>query len=388
LEWNEGWEADKLRESLATAALDLELAETRCLQLQQSLDSTRTNLTAVANERDTLFEENIDMRRRISNIQTTLAKGQLEKYQRAVSTGKTRVGCLFFSLEHIQCQLPASSENVCLFLTIDGLEGFETIITGNFYTAEATLGFTVGYEGLDVDEATYVAIQRTTFVFQLHQSSGTSSAVRAMASMSGTEIAQSRLSLASLDRVLTLFDGDGQVVGKMKLVVMTENLYLPVLLDREAHTQLLSNEQLRAALVSLRQVIGIRVQVYSCSALRDSPVPSPYVFYTATPVGGTQYITDTVVNPISGAPTSSPTFQHVPIEHRVNVNSDLLHFISESILTFVVFDRNATDVSENLGLVSVPLRELLQGPSAVIQRREKLSSKGEIEFGISWMRIS
>ncbi|KEG09947.1 hypothetical protein DQ04_04411080, partial [Trypanosoma grayi] len=144
-------------------------------------------------------------------------------------------------------------------------------------------------------------------------------------------------------------------------------------------------EAMRAALVALRSVVALRVQVFRAADLRATPPPQPYVFYTASAPSGLSCVRDTTVRTSTKAFTTDPVFDVEPIEHRVVVDQELLLFIAEGAVVFVVFDERAKEVRANLGVAEVPLRPLLASPQAVVRTTEVLHPQGTLTVGLSWV---
>ncbi|CBH10257.1 hypothetical protein, conserved [Trypanosoma brucei gambiense DAL972] len=408
LRWDEGWEAQQLREALASAALDMELAESRCTQMNEQLERNRHLMQQLSHERDALLEENIEMRRRLTHVQTAFAKQQLESYNAAKTRGTTNGGkgssdgIINFCIHDLECNdamlraLGASQvagAAVTLFFSLDGLRSYDTMMSPMFYSLDSPLDIRFCYDRLDRDEATVAEIRATTFVFQLHQVCGTGTNIVAMGELPGVALLQARES-AVLERV-KLVSGSGEEVGVVAVEMCALNLLLPILLDRPLSGVgkdgdfCLNSDAVRAALVAMRSVVALRVQVFRADGLQNSPTPQPYVFYTAampsTTHGGISCIRDTVVHTSTKALTSDPVFDEEPIDHRVVVDSELISFVSESSVVFVVFDAQARDVRSNLGVAEVPLRPLLASPQAVIRKTEVLHPQGTLSIGLSWV---
>lgn len=452
LNWDDTWEQAQLREALAAAALDMELAEARCGQMAAQVEQARAALLAVSEERDTLLEEGLEMRRRIAQVQTVFAKQQLQAYRAAAASNASAEqnqqqqhgGSISVRVRALHCVSPAMERAVglarlgdgaavSLFLTLDGLAEYDTMLSPTLHTLahQESLDVHFLYDGLDRDEATLASVQGATFVLQLHaagadidsdggEGGGGGTRLVAMTELSGLALLAARE--APIDHTVTLLDGAGAAVGTLLLELCCAGLMLPVLLGRPlADGALLSAAAVKAALVALRAVRFLRVQVFAAhglplsapagpGSLHDIQVidgsggsggiasasnggglaglPQPYVFYTAqfAGAGGTvSCLADTVVHPASDAFTTDPVFDAAPVDHRVLADRELVRFLAQGSIVFVLFDERATDVRTNLGLIEVPLHPLLASPQAVIRSNDALHPRGTLSFGISWV---
>ncbi len=390
--WSDDWEAGKLREALATAALNLELAETRCMQLTHEAETRDVSAKDIARERDVLLEENIEMRRRISNVQTMFAKQQLDKYHQAVAAGQSNTGAIAFSVTRITCdpkiqQLPdGSAYNPTLFLTLDGLEGYHTMISGNFYSVSSALDIRFVYEPLHIAETTVTLLQRTTFTFQLHQSFGLESVIVAVGEISGAKLLTCRDGSTLLENI-ALINDNGEKIGDCSVAIDVRSLFLPVLLERPLTDMLMPADAVRTALVALRSVRSLRIQVFKGTNLCEgSPAaPRAYVFMTALAIDGITCLPDTTISAQDSVANANPIFDVVPRDFPVVLDRSLVQFIAYTRVTFVIFDHNAKDVQSNIGMVVVPLRALLKSPSETMLVKESLHPSGELEIGFSWV---
>lgn len=621
LHWDETWEAKQLREALATAALDLELAVQQAQQERTQAEHYRDQLEHMTKERDLLLEENMEMRRRLRHVQTVFAKQQMKAYREAVAQGPTRLGNVSpgwsyalgergsegghgdgvgkgssgesgmlsargdrgkaaLSMEggtmmsfssggqiHILLRsvwledtiLPLlgfdaspkyRSSPTSLFMTLDGLMGYSTMLSPTFYSVEEGLSDVLfQYDGLSPDHITVEVLQQTTLVIQLHRAlRGTEggaltvsggleersgqgqrsvmaelqkgnlreggvhqqqrpfpiarheqrssaeeeqeeegeavwigieggSEIVAQGELPGTWLLQA--SEITQEATLELISGKGDVVGHVVLEFTCQRLMLPVTLGfplsfgqlkergtvtfpscaarEESETVrkrnlglplgiedgcTLSVAEVKAAIVALRSVLGIRVQVFrlegiaaeappsSSSLLPSSADPhaapqdsetsgaervekalgrgrevSPYVFYTTnSPFPTVSAIRDTVVRPsvvqrrnaeeATGSNTASSrgaspallnaVFEASPTEHRVALDRDLIHFLYYSSIAFVVFDEQEEDISRKLGVLEFPLRPLLDSPQTVIREEAVLHPRGKLTVGLSW----
>ena len=390
--WNDEWESGKLREALATAALNMELAETRCMQLTREAEDRDASAKGVAHERDVLLEENIEMRRRISNVQTMFVKQQLDKYREVMSSGQTNTGSVIFTISNISCdpriqQMPDGSlYSPTLFISLDGLEGYHTMLSTNFYTVATALDTRFAYDALHIADTTVSQLQRTTFAFQLHQSFGLESVVVAMGEIAGSRLLTCRDGGLLFERV-TLINDNGEKLGEIGVTIEVRNLFLPVLLDRPLSDMLLTADAVRAALISLRSIRSLRMQIFKATNLSEGAtlMPRAYVFVTALPIDGITCLPDTTVSAQDAVACSSPIFDVVPRDFPVVLDRALVQFIAMTQVTFVVFDHNAQDVKANIGMATVPLKSLLRSPSETILVKEKLHPSGELEIGFSWV---
>ncbi|RNF12932.1 uncharacterized protein Tco025E_06451 [Trypanosoma conorhini] len=396
LKWDDNWEADQLREALASAALDMELADTRCAQMSTQVEQGRSLLQQISQERDALLEENIEMRRRLSHVQTVFAKQQLEAYhaakQRGADSAEARAGLISFHIRGVECDTgllrslgigAAAGAAVSLFFTMDGLQSYDTMLSQTFYALDEPLDIRFRYDHLDRDEVTVADIRSTTFVFQLHQVKGAASVIVAMGEIPGVALLSCR-ELAVSERV-PMVSGSGEPAGAITVEVCASNLMLPVLLDRQLSSTLFTAEALRAALVGLRSVVALRVQVFRADGLLATPVPQPYVFYTTSAPVGLSCVRDTVVRPSSKPFTADPVFDADPVDHRLVMDRELVEFMAVGAVVFIVFDEQAKDVQANLGVAEVPLRALLESPQALVRTTEALHPQGTISVGLSWV---
>lgn len=269
------------------------------------------------------------------------------------------------------------------------------------------------------------------------------------------------------EATLDLISGRGDVVGHVMMEFSCHQLMLPITLglpltrDGASHDgedgkwkcgvdngMVLSASEVKAALVALRSVIAIRIQVFRLDGItawakaktsggggegeqgdavtsssfeqrkeaegqEKEALPggpgggmrevSPYVFYTTNSVlPSVSAIRDTVVRPIAvhrhnaeeakgDASTSGPllsaSFESTPTEHRVAVDRDLIHFLCYSSVAFVVFDEHEADVSQQLGMAEIPLRSLLDSPQAFIREETVLHPRGKLTVGLSWRSL-
>ncbi|ORC90091.1 uncharacterized protein TM35_000091410 [Trypanosoma theileri] len=412
LQWDEGWEADQLREALASAALDMELASTRCAQMSEQIEHGRKLQQELAKERDTLLEENIEMRRRLTHVQTVFAKQQLEAYRVAKLRGSEEgsiknAGLITFNIRDLECDagllraLGISDPNgaaVALFFSLDGLKSYDTMLSPTFYSLDEPLDITFRYDHMERDEITLSDIRNTTFIFQLHQVHGATNTVIAMAELPGVALLSCR-ELTVSERIVML-SGNGEPSGAISIEMCASNLMLPILLNRPLLSEtnenkissgndntdmFLTSEALRAALISLRSVVALRVQVFRADGLLAPPTPQPYVFYTASAPSGLSCVRDTVVRTSTKAFTTDPVFDVDPVDHRLVVDRELVQFVAEGVIVFVVFDEQAKEVRANLGVVEVPLRPLLASPQAVVRTTEVLHPQGTLSVGLSWV---
>lgn len=403
LSWDGKWEQGQLREALATAALDLELADTRCSQMSEQVEQYRTLLKKLTEERDTLLEESIALRGRISHVQTIFAKQQLQAYREAVSKGHANDGVVSFSIRGLHCEevamaralgLTDCSAPTSIFFTLDGFADYETMMGPTLYSLKAAPDTQFVYDGLERSAVTVADIEATTFQFQLHQVSGASSTLVAMAELPGMTLLAARD--MSREELLRLVDGSGTEVGAIAVELSCMNLVMPILLDDRlvapsGSALTMSAAEVTAAMMALRTVRFLRVHIFRAQGLPGSPevaasLPQPYVFYTAlSSFGGLGCIADTVVHPAGRTFTIEPVFDAAPVDHRVVVDASLIRFIAYGTVAFVVFDERADDVQRNLGVVEVPLRPLLESPLAQIRTTERLHPQGTLSIGLSWV---
>ncbi|KAG5490519.1 hypothetical protein JKF63_00639 [Porcisia hertigi] len=405
LAWDSDWEQGQLREALATAAMDLELAETRCQQMAEQVEQSRALLRTVSEERDMLLEEGISLRGRLTHVQTVFAKQQLQAYRAAATVNALDAeGLITFSIHGLQSQEEAMCRSmgiadlrapVSFFFTLDGLADYESMMGPTLRALDDVVDVRFQYEGLARDAVTLATIEQTTFCFQLHCATGETSRLVAMAELPGTALLSARE--APVEDTLRLIDGEGHTVGSILVEFCCARLVLPTLLGAPlsdpragATTFTLSAPEIKSAMVALRTVRYLRVQVFRAEGLAPSAgagtAPQPYVFYTATsPLGALNCVRDTVVRPTNRAFTTDPVFDAVPVDHRVIVDPSLIRFVAFGVVSFVVFDERAADVQANLGVVEVALRPLLGSPQATIQVSEKLHPHGTLSVGLSWV---
>eukprot|EP00796_Vickermania_ingenoplastis_P000891 gene891-520_t len=444
LGWDETWEAKQLREALATAALDLELANQHAQQEKAQTEQQREALRAVTAERDALLEENVEMRRRLSHVQTVFAKQQLQAYRAALTLQKSEgdsspqaasgLGQISLCIRAVEMEntilsalgLEDRQSPTALFFSLDGLEAYDTMLSPTFYSLQAIpVDVLFQYDGLPPDDVTVAEIQRTVFLLQLHHTTEDGSQVVAQAELPGTELLHARE--VALESTLRLVDGEGVVVGHVLLERCCRRLMLPVVLGAPLAPAtsptsaappdglVMSALEVRAALVALRSVVAIRVQVFrlqgyeppaatalpeveevpepgAITAAAATRPPDPYIFYTtSSPVPSLSPIRDTVVRSTGGGPLRRPdtpggdaVFDQEPVEHRVAVDRDLVQFLCYGSIVFVVFDANSTDIEHNLGTVELPLKPLLESPQAMMRTTEVLHPRGTLSVGLSW----
>ncbi|CAC9507036.1 conserved hypothetical protein [Leishmania infantum JPCM5] len=405
LSWDGDWEQGQMREALATAAMDLELAETRCQQMAEQVEQSREMLRKVSDERDMLLEESIALRGRVTHVQTIFAKQQLQAYRAAATaSGLDAEGLITFSIRGLQSQEAAMCRSlgianlkapVSFFFTLEGLADYEAMVGPTLRALDDVVDVRFQYEGLAKDAVTLAAIEQTTFCFQLHCAAGETSRLVAMAELPGASLLNARE--VPVEDTLNLIDGEGQKVGSILVEFCCARLVLPILLGAPlsdpragATSFTLSAPEIKAAMVALRTVCHLRIQVFRAEGLGGSAeagtAPQPYVFYTATsPLGALNCVRDTVVHPSSRAFTTDPVFDAMPVDHRVIVDPALIRFVAFGVVSFVLFDERATNVQSNLGVVEVALRPLLNSPHATIRVTEKLHPQGTLSVGLSWV---
>ncbi|EPY41987.1 hypothetical protein AGDE_01936 [Angomonas deanei] len=400
LQWDEKWEKAQLEEAISSAALDLELAETRCQQMMEQVEKGRDTLLKLTRERDDLLEENVEMRGRLRHVQTVFAKQQLQTYRtaqaRATSSEVEDNGLISFYVREIQYEpeileqlgIKDYTAAVSLFLSLDGLLDYDTMLSPLIYSLQEPVDIHFQYADLDRRQVTITELQKTSFTFQLHAARGDASAIVAMCELSGTTLMTARE--MSQEEVIELIAQDGTCVGRLVVEFTCRRLMLPVLLGTspvEGNLHL-SSAEVTAAMTALRSVRYLRVQVFNCEGLlsQGATPPQPYVFYTAHgPQGVLSCIRDTAVYPANKSVTTDPVFDAHPVDHRVIVDRDLIYFLRHGTITFVVFDNTMKDVQSNLGLVDVPLEGLLTSVNASIRKTEQLHPQGSMTFGISWV---
>ncbi|KAG5473698.1 hypothetical protein LSCM1_04325 [Leishmania martiniquensis] len=405
LTWDGDWEQGQMREALATAVMDLELAQTRCQQMAEQVEQSREMLRKVSEERDVLLEEGIALRGRVAHVQTIFAKQQLQAYRAAATaSGLDAEGLIAFSIRGLQSEEAAMCRSmgianlkapVSFFFTLDGLADYEAMMGPTLHALDEVVDVRFQYEGLAKDAVTLATIEQTTFCFQLHCAAGDTSRLVAMAELPGAALLNARE--APVEDTLLLIDGEGQKVGSILLEYCCARLVLPILLGAPlsdpragATTFTLSEKEIKSAMVALRTVRYLRIQVFRAEGLAGSAgagtAPQPYVFYTSSsPLGALNCVRDTVVHPSSRAFTTDPVFDATPVDHRVIVDPALIRFVAFGVVSFVLFDERATNVQANLGVVEVALRPLLKSPHETIRVTEKLHPQGTLSVGLSWV---
>lgn len=394
LHWDEKWEAKQLREALATSALDLELAVQQLQQEQTQTEHYREQLAQMTKERDTLLEENMEMRRRLQHVQTVFAKQQLEAYRTALHQRSSRSGMrspgIAYALgqgtrdgaaagggaggrgegksknemgrdreeDLLLLQNPSSqslgqiriflrsvlledavlpllglesssrhrSSPTSLFITLDGLSGYSTMLSPTFYSVEEGISDVLfQYDGLSPDVVTVEELQCTTLILQLHHTlkavkdptrceDGEDEEAMMMVIESGSEIiAQAELpgtwlvqaSEMTQEATLELISGNGDVIGHILVEYTCQRLMLPITLgfplsasaavgERGGkalppfalgvdHGLLLSAAEVKAALVALRSVLGIRIEVFRLDDIVAQVAGPPSSSFTAPP---------------------------------------------------------------------------------------------------------
>ena len=394
IEWSDGWEASRMREAVSTATFDLQLADQRHQQLTEQLTEKTALLTGISKERDELLDENITLRRRITGIQTTLTKRML---QAAQDLKKESNASLTFTLTNIQCDPritaapDGSTFSPTLFFTLDGLEGYELAVSDHFYRTTSELAVLFVFGNLPVQPSTMDRIASATFVLQLHQSYGTECDVVAAGTIDGSSLLNGYDGSGIVSLSIDLVGVDGGAVGAVQGTATLSEEYVPFLLERKVgdpSTARLSYESLQANVLSLRSVAALRIHVYRATGLRsDGHIPQPYVFYTVTnvPAGLSSFIGDTVIHPSGSTVTANPTFDVNPREHQVIMDMNVVRFLHQAVVSFIVFDATSKDFETNLGVAAVPLERLLRSPTETIQTTETLHPQGTLEIGISWI---
>jgi chromosome segregation ATPase len=404
LTWDGNWELGQLREALATAAMDLELAETRCQQMAEQVEQYRTSLHQISEERDVLLEEGIALRGRVTHVQTIFAKQQLQAYRAAARGGSSSdsSGLIAFSIRGLRSHEAAMCRAlgiadlhapVSFFFTLDGLAEYETMMGPTLHALSDVVDVRFQYDDLAKDAVTLAVVEHTVFTFQLHCVCGDESRLVAMAELPGVALLAARE--LPREETLSLVDGAGETVGAIFIEFCCTRLMLPVLLDAplsdpKAASVTLSAAEIKSAMVALRTVRFLRIQVFDANGLagsaEDNTLPQPYVFYTASsPLGGLNCVRDTVVQPINKVFTTDPKFDVAPVDHRVVVDPSLIRFIAFGTVCFVVFDERAKEVQMNLGIVEVALRPLLESPVATIITTQPLHPQGTLRVGLSWV---
>ena len=390
MEWSDDWELAKLREAMSTAALDLELAEQRCSQVEKALSEKNEMLVGISGERDELLNENIELRHRISGVQTALARQQIRKLQEAYDNEAARGSAnnIHLTIDRIACDPvyqqcdDGSTYAPTLFFTVDGIPNFSTLISDTFYSLEENLSVKFLFEGLEASFVNMQSVQSLQLVLQLHQAFGEESAIVAEATLSGGRLLHCRFD-GTLSEALPLFSTDGEKMGHVHITVEAPNLLIPLILARPIVSPI-TPEHIRAALISFRSVVALRVQIFRASNLVGGV--SPYVFYTSTSPHGVTFIKDTVVTSSNRVQTTDPVFDILPQDHSIVLDAEFIRFVHDGKLSIVLFDHQAQDVESNLGMAVIPLKEMLVSPAAMISRTEPLHPQGTVEIGISWVR--
>lgn len=427
LEWNEGWEAAKLRETLATAALDMELSDTRMQQLSATAAELQRTLAATAEERDVLFEENSALRRRISGIQTSLAKKQLQQYRAALSSRSAgRGGLIRIAVVSISSSLigtdntsighPTASA-AAYFITVDGLlEGYEAMVSNVFYSLDDPhLYLEFAYSDVHVDEATVGRLRNATIEFQLHQcGANDTTTIIAYGEWHTRKLLDADPPGHAEGALLTLLSpSSGQSVASICFSVDCENVLLPVLLGAPLSSLVLEPAVAGRMLHTLRAVVGLRVQVFRLLNV-PATVAAPYIYCTFSTPSGVRLLQDSVVETAdhrarlwptapratdnNNSSAAAPTYQMdlTPVDHKLMVDKSTIHALAEGVIVFVLFDRNSTNAEEHVGMVSVPLRPLLESSSASLLKtydieNNKAAAQSSsaaaltLEVGLSWV---
>ena len=187
IEWNEGWEVAKMREAMSTAAMDVTLAQQRCESLEESLSSKDQLLKNISSERDDLLGEVIELRQRLSGIQTSLIK----KVMIDASHADVETAAVILSAKRISCDLAiaeqkdGSTYTPSLFLTVEGLEGYECALGDTFYSLDTDLETKFAFNNLPLNSTTLELLRNTNFVFHLNQSLGVESQIVAVGALPG-----------------------------------------------------------------------------------------------------------------------------------------------------------------------------------------------------------
>ncbi|EPY32481.1 BRCT domain-containing protein [Angomonas deanei] len=287
LQWDEKWEKAQLEEAISSAALDLELAETRCQQMMEQVEKGRDTLLKLTRERDDLLEENVEMRGRLRHVQTVFAKQQLQTYRtaqaRATSSEVEDNGLISFYVREIQYEpeileqlgIKDYTAAVSLFLSLDGLLDYDTMLSPLVYSLQEPVDIHFQYADLDRRQVTITELQKTSFTFQLHAARGDASAIVAMCELSGTTLMTARE--MSQEEVIELIAQDGTCVGRLVVEFTCRRLMLPVLLGTspvEGNLHL-SSAEVTAAMTALRSVRYLRVQVFKCEGLLSQGATPP-----------------------------------------------------------------------------------------------------------------
>jgi hypothetical protein len=189
--------------------------------------------------------------------------------------------------------------------SLDGVEGFECGVSDPFAvlsdgtptSSGVEIPFRFSHVGLDAD--TVAALRDAFFNLQIHQvRDGNKAALVAVGRVPvGASVAACLENGATTSRI-ELLGGDGTAIGGTTFTTAVDSPALPLALlppiDAKSSAAVrlgfasptADPDSLRAALLAMRTVRGVRIQILRCSQLRDSTdgnrIPMPYVYYTAT----------------------------------------------------------------------------------------------------------
>lgn len=443
--WNEKWELQQIREQAAAAILDRETAEQRASDFELAVRRKSELLETVMEERDQLLAENLELRRRLSGVQTcftrTLEESSMIKQQLDNSTmmmaggGALVASSSSASPPHRSASITVTLSGIFLkgfsglhIASLEGVAGFECGVSDPF----AVLGdgtptgpsievpFRFSHISLD-DEHTLHALRDAFFSLQLHQvRDGSKAALVAIARVPVGASVAACLETGNTCSRIELLGGDGSVVGGSTFVTSVDNAALPLALlppiDAKASaavklgfaTASADPDAMRSLLLRMRAVRGVRIQILRCNGLYNGADPNrvltPYVFYTTTleqragriAAGGggagdwplAHIISDTAVHTRTRAVTNDPVFDVEPKDFTFRVfDPQVAAFFRHAMLSFVVYDVNCERPEEHVGMVSVPLAGLLESPSvSLIKNDVPLDPRGTISFTVSWIK--
>jgi hypothetical protein len=418
-QWDEKWELNKLREAMATATLDLELAESRAQAFERDAKLKTGAVVTCTKQRDELLEENLQLREQISGIKTSLVRreravlddqaGKPASVTLTVDSIKSDAALLGFADADVDGT--GGGVPVTLFLTVDGFPGFEAAVSDMFHTANGEVLLPFVFGGFVVNPAELKGLATERVNLQLHRSTGLESAVVGSASLPiGRLFGRCLEDAGDATLLVPLLDGTSERVAHVTLRVQVSHIALALAvlrpddwqggegprltrpLQTSAHALATLGktdvaQQLNAWLLAFRAVRGIRVSVLRCQGLTKNTKgidPTPYVFYTATD-GGIGCVVDTVVHTRNRLTTCDPTFDGEPTDHPAVVRSSLLSYLRSTVLTFVVFDAQADDAETNLGSAIVSLARLAESPTTTLYEELTLHPAGKLFCTVSWV---
>jgi hypothetical protein len=426
--WDADWEANHMREHTTTLQFDLDTATARIRELEGVVAKKDTLYTRAMEERDLLLAENLELRRRLSGIQTCFARRATDAVAKSSGTAALTVVVRSTRFTDSSAQQPGT-----YFVSLEGLAGFDCGLSDTFAIAPSAnaaeplvvcgLALTFRIAGIPFNtEQALQLLRDAQLELQWHRVEGAGSVVVATSHcdlpvcLAGCLEGGGRYDLAA-----QLTGAAGTNVGSADVEVDVDDVALPMAvlprLDVSAHpaarlglTSALSRgvdeDALRTLLYAFRGVTALRVQILSCRGLplhSDGVAPTPYVFYTAAlpderrrlPSDAASYplvvVRDTAVHPRDRRATADPVFNVEPTDHPIaSFTAGVADFVRHGTITFAAFDAASQREEENIGVLTVPLSDLLKhGPaSTVVGTDAPLVGAGRISYALSWVVLA